>query len=300
MPRNDTGLAASDPAGPETPYREAMTHLIGERWEAVWAALPAAIDGTDPEGVHDVRVASRRLRAAMDVAVDAFPKPWYRRLHRTAKAITAALGDVRDRDVLLGHLQERRGKAKAADRAGIDLLIARVERERGVVREEMLRFLAGIDPAALATETRRRFPRQVAGTEMAPATGATDEAQGDAGKDGWGADRPGERSPTGDSTGVAGSPGAEESAGSPDSVERGSGSGGSPRPKSPSSRSKKGTKRGRGSGALAGSAAGTDRSDTPAEGQTSEAPATPASGRTARSARTRAAAEQAGQRGKKR
>ncbi|CAA9564054.1 MAG: hypothetical protein AVDCRST_MAG70-1893 [uncultured Thermomicrobiales bacterium] len=160
MTTNDTtNVPASDPVAPDAPYREAMTHLIGERWEAVCAALPAAIDGTDPEGVHDVRVASRRLRAAMDVAVGAFPKPWYRRLHRTAKQITAALGDVRDRDVLLGYWAERRGKATATERAGIDLLIERLERERTAAREEMMRFLAGIDPDALATETRRRFPR---------------------------------------------------------------------------------------------------------------------------------------------
>ena len=37
-------------------------------------AVPVAIEGVDPEGVHDVRVASRRLRAAMDVAASAFPR----------------------------------------------------------------------------------------------------------------------------------------------------------------------------------------------------------------------------------
>ena len=42
-----------------------MRDLIATRWAAVFDALPAAIAGVDPEGVHDVRVASRRLRAAI-------------------------------------------------------------------------------------------------------------------------------------------------------------------------------------------------------------------------------------------
>ncbi|MER3486331.1 MAG: hypothetical protein C4345_10505 [Chloroflexota bacterium] len=57
---------------PTLPYRGVMRDLIAARWGAVWRAVPVAIEGTDPEGVHDVRVASRRLRAAMDVS-RAFP-----------------------------------------------------------------------------------------------------------------------------------------------------------------------------------------------------------------------------------
>ncbi|MGE3798342.1 MAG: CHAD domain-containing protein, partial [Thermomicrobiales bacterium] len=82
-----------------TPFREAMASLIYDRWQIVWKELPVVIEGSDPEGVHDMRVASRRLRAAMDVSVDAFPSGWYRALHKKAKAITSELGLVRDCDV---------------------------------------------------------------------------------------------------------------------------------------------------------------------------------------------------------
>ena len=64
------------PAAVEPRFRDAMRTLIGERWEAVWAAIPAAIDGEDIEGVHAVRVASRRLRAAMDTGAPCFPPKW--------------------------------------------------------------------------------------------------------------------------------------------------------------------------------------------------------------------------------
>lgn len=148
-----------DPAlDPDQDYRSAMQALIAPRWAAIWETVPVALAGEDPEGVHDVRVASRRVRAAMDVATDCFPTGWYRSLHATAKEITKALGDVRDRDVLLDALQTRRKRAKVAERPGIDHLIARIEREREDARQAMVAFLTELDAQGLPEETRRRFP----------------------------------------------------------------------------------------------------------------------------------------------
>jgi CHAD domain-containing protein len=134
-----------------------MRALIAERWRIVMAAIPIALAGTDIEGVHDVRVASRRLRAAMDVAAPAFPGKWYRPLHRTAKEITGALGEVRDRDVLLEALLADRSAAPMVERPGIDRLIERIERERGAAREEMERYLHQLLDSPLQSELERRF-----------------------------------------------------------------------------------------------------------------------------------------------
>jgi CHAD domain-containing protein len=134
-----------------------MKTLIAERWAAVWRAVPVALDGTDIEGVHDVRVASRRLRAAMDIAAPVFPHGWYKSLHRTAKAITSALGEVRDRDVLLEALRADRATAPLTEHPGIDRLIARVERERSAARIEMERFLTDLLDGRVPDEIERRF-----------------------------------------------------------------------------------------------------------------------------------------------
>ena len=144
---------------PTLPYREVMRDLIAERWGAVWRAVPVAIAGTDPEGVHDVRVASRRLRAAMDVAEACFPASWYRPLHQLAKQITSELGAVRDRDVLLERLNQTRNAAPPGDHPGIDRLIERVTRERDAARAQMLAFLQRMMNGPLPAETVRRFGR---------------------------------------------------------------------------------------------------------------------------------------------
>ena len=74
-PKNGRSRAERQPVI-ETNFRETMKALIAERWAAVWHAIPVALESTDIEGVHDVRVASRRLRAAMDIAQPAFPRGW--------------------------------------------------------------------------------------------------------------------------------------------------------------------------------------------------------------------------------
>jgi CHAD domain-containing protein len=141
----------------EPSFADAMRDLIGKRWGAVWIAVPVAIEGADPEGVHDVRVASRRLRAAMDVAAICFPSSWYKPLHRTAKTITQELGEVRDRDVLIDALMADRAAAPPEEWPGIDRLIARIDRERIEARAEMERFLTELESSKVPDEVVKRF-----------------------------------------------------------------------------------------------------------------------------------------------
>src|SRR5678815_2271392 len=61
-----------------------------------------------PEGIealHDMRVGSRRIRAALAVFGKVFPKEVFRNLDRQIGSITDALGAVRDLDVQLDNLR---------------------------------------------------------------------------------------------------------------------------------------------------------------------------------------------------
>lgn len=160
---------ASDDIEDTQTYRAAMRALIAARWRAVWEAIPIAVEGSDPEGVHNVRVASRRLRAAMDVAVEAFPAVWYKPLHRIAKEITGELGEVRDRDVMLEYLQKERAAAPEAEWAGIDRLIARLTSEREAARAEMVAYLADLEARGIVDETVTRFGQDASPAQAAQA-----------------------------------------------------------------------------------------------------------------------------------
>lgn len=62
--------------------------------------------GTDIEYIHRMRVASRRLRAALPLFAGCFPKKEYRRWEQEIKQITRSLGRARDLDVQIAFLRD--------------------------------------------------------------------------------------------------------------------------------------------------------------------------------------------------
>lgn len=86
--------------------------------EAIGAELAASIqrltgaearlrDGGDAEDVHQMRVATRRLRSTLRVFRPALDGPWCDRLRKRLSALADVLGDARDADVMLHRLDER-------------------------------------------------------------------------------------------------------------------------------------------------------------------------------------------------
>jgi triphosphatase len=72
---------------------------------------------TDPEYVHDMRVATRRARAAAKLYGDYFKPKAIRRYLRCLRRTARLLGAVRDLDVAIGKLQRFGGKKKGASAA---------------------------------------------------------------------------------------------------------------------------------------------------------------------------------------
>ena len=97
----------------------------------------AALKWKDPEGVHDMRVASRRLRSAIS---DFMPYVNKRGLTATIKQIRSiadALGEVRDQDVAISALEKLASESPAkADKALAALIDTRKE-TRKVAREQL-------------------------------------------------------------------------------------------------------------------------------------------------------------------
>jgi CHAD domain-containing protein len=92
----------------------------------------AALNWKDPEGVHDMRVLSRRLRSSINdfrpyLRKGSLPRPKLR-------TIAGRLGEVRDIDVALFALQQLRSRAKAPAADGIKLLVAELRTRRKTAR----------------------------------------------------------------------------------------------------------------------------------------------------------------------
>ena len=139
---------------PDAPLWEWAYDAISERLDAMLEHLDGVRRGEDIEAVHDMRVGSRRLVAAMRVFAGCFPEREYRALLREARRITRLLGAVRDLDVLIEHYEEELAGAEGARRLGIGYLLALRQRERERARKPMLRGLRRLERGRFADRLR--------------------------------------------------------------------------------------------------------------------------------------------------
>jgi triphosphatase len=96
--------------------------------------------GLDIEALHDMRVAARRLRAAM-AAFRAYLPPRFERLRLELGWIAAALGEVRDLDVQLEQLEEWKAGLAEREAHSLDALEGLLRERRERARRRMLAAL---------------------------------------------------------------------------------------------------------------------------------------------------------------
>jgi len=141
---------------PGQPFDEAGRIIIYNRFAAMWEHREGTLAG-DEDALHDMRVGSRRLRAALDVFAAAFHGGEYRMLHRLTARLTDELGAVRDHDVMLLNLRTYRKGVPTGERPGIDDLVAALTAERTLARRELRRFFDELDEATYAQRMQERF-----------------------------------------------------------------------------------------------------------------------------------------------
>lgn len=130
-----------------TPVTKAAREVLAVRLDAVVRAGQQAAEAfTDPEAVHQLRVATRRARAALAVFADALPAKAVRRGRKTLRKLRRAAGAVRNLDVLLAAVGEAPSRNGARDSATLFLtgyLVARQAAERGRLLRSLNRLLNG-------------------------------------------------------------------------------------------------------------------------------------------------------------
>jgi CHAD domain-containing protein len=119
-------------------HRAALLVLLRQRLETLLEAMPAAQTG-DIRSVHQARVATRRLRAALPVLRKSLDADAIGRAQTRVRRMTRALGPVRELDVSLMHLDEfaNRGVAtgRAINRVREAITHARLEKRRAMLSE---------------------------------------------------------------------------------------------------------------------------------------------------------------------
>lgn len=133
---------------PNDTFRQAALKIIRPRLAEMWQHLPGTIAGEDVEELHQMRVASRRLRAAVDICAPCFPPKRYAGFRQEVAEVTDALGGVRDCDVLLEFLIAERESVGPEEEAGIDDMIALITARREALRPGMIAHLSTLGDTA--------------------------------------------------------------------------------------------------------------------------------------------------------
>jgi CHAD domain-containing protein len=134
--------------------------VLATRFKEMLEWRDVALDWTDPEGVHSMRVASRRLRSTLRDFAPYLHKRPLNSAGKKLKHVADTLGEVRDLDVALLALAEIKAEAPPALVEGLTQFVAAREALREKAREALKavfekdlpalesQFVAGVDKAA--------------------------------------------------------------------------------------------------------------------------------------------------------
>jgi CHAD domain-containing protein len=115
------------------PIRSSFDHVVAAmkaQVDTIHAHRAGAHRGRDPEAVHRMRVAVRRLRAILRASRSLFAEDWTEGLRRELKWLGIALGRVRDLDVLRAQVRSQIGSRPAGGRAARHRLLRRIADDR--------------------------------------------------------------------------------------------------------------------------------------------------------------------------
>ena len=118
---------------PAEPFADAARRAVAVRARELFEHSENVLDTSDIERVHDMRVATRRLRAALEVFAAAFAPEEHKPVLRDVKRLADALGERRDPDVHIEEFTKLRASMAPADQPGVEVLLAdlREEQARG-------------------------------------------------------------------------------------------------------------------------------------------------------------------------
>src|SRR5215210_7454188 len=151
---------------PGEPFRLAGARVVRMRADELFAHAEGVLDTGDIERVHDMRVASRRLRAVLEIFAPCFPAGEFKGVLKDVKELADALGERRDPDVHIDALRAFAGTLTPANRHGVNALVADL-RERQARGNELL-----------AAELQRAEDRGLHGRLLALADAADPPGEG--------------------------------------------------------------------------------------------------------------------------
>ncbi len=130
-----------------------VIHVYGARvliqhLSAMQAEVEGVRCGEDIESIHRMRVASRRMRSALKIFKDCFPKADYKNFTGMIRSVTQVLGHARDLDVQLEILKKNlSGYFDPKLKPGIKRLMLRLRQKRQLLQDEVVQAMNQLEQA---------------------------------------------------------------------------------------------------------------------------------------------------------
>ncbi|HEY7631061.1 MAG TPA: CHAD domain-containing protein [Thermoleophilaceae bacterium] len=147
----------------EVSFAEAASRTVEVRTREIFSFSDGVLDTSNPERVHDMRVATRRLRAALEIFAPCFPKAEHKALLKEVKKLADALGERRDPDVQIDALENLKAQLGQGERTGVNGLVAEIRARQAHGNEIVEAALArvqeqGLEERLLALATEAGSP----------------------------------------------------------------------------------------------------------------------------------------------
>ncbi len=154
-------MTESTTGSPPENTAQMAQRVFGEQFAAILAQEPGVRLG-EVEAIHDMRVATRRLRVTLINFSACWTKAERQQLKFWLQRLADALGEARDLDVLMDSLKPKQMQLSAAERPLFTNLIERLRQQRKRRFQALLLFLA--------SETYLSFKREAPRLMVRPAT----------------------------------------------------------------------------------------------------------------------------------
>lgn len=142
--------------------------LVLQRLEALTKEIEGTREAKDIEYLHRMRVASRRLRAALSLFKrHCFPKAKVKAWRKEIRNITKALGDARDRDVQIDFLERWENEHQEQKyQPGIERLLLRLRQDRKRLQAPLLQAINHFENSGVISDIQKTLRKMLAHTHL--------------------------------------------------------------------------------------------------------------------------------------
>ncbi|GFO69770.1 CHAD domain-containing protein [Geomonas limicola] len=148
-PRESRGAAPG-----QAPLWSAAREMTAAHAKEFFKRWRKVAEGFDAEDIHDLRVASRRLREALALFGDCFPEKSVRRIRKRVKQVTGILGELRNTDEALLFFNGLSPAEREPAQTELDLLVAQLQKEREAARQQLEKDLGDLRATPLKRAIR--------------------------------------------------------------------------------------------------------------------------------------------------